>query len=579
MLFAARAGWPSALLIAVLALLAPRPTRASDSMDRTIVVLPIDTTKTGARITQADRVSLEEMLRDEAIDALQPLGWKVLSSDNTIQLLQDNGIDPSKCDEGSCQLGVARQMTVPMFVSGAIQYTSDGAYTASFRLNDTKSGTPLVTKHLESSDLRGLREQFHKQAADFFSRAPALRNSQNNVVSGREQHLGGKQEELKLGEQKVIVDFDSAPQSAVVLVDGQVLCQSTPCRKTLAPGGHSVSIQKDGYEPAETQLVAKKGAAVSLTLARISARVTVETTPPGLAIRIDGRAAGTSPIDAQDMVAGPHEFLVSDPCYVEEGDRAVLKKGEDRTVRISPAQRLAGISVSAEDEKGNALEARVLVDGREVGSTPGSFKVSACSKKLELSAGELIGSEALSLSEGKIQAVRARLSRPVAPTPPPAPVVQAPPAVETPSGPGFWSDRKTVSLGLLLGTGAADFQTLGTYGAQTGWNWTAQIELSVLEMFVAQAGGNAVSLNDANGDSSFIYGATGALGVRPLRETFQPFAMFRYSAWGSSASGAYLEGGLRIAGSNIGMDFSVDYGLTGPVNWLAMVSIVYLYGH
>ena len=102
---------PLRALLAAIPFLLAAPARASDTLDRSIVVLPIDTSKAGGKVTAADRASLEEMLRDEAIDTLQPLGWKVLSGDNTIQLLQDNGIDPTKCDEGSCQLGVARQMT------------------------------------------------------------------------------------------------------------------------------------------------------------------------------------------------------------------------------------------------------------------------------------------------------------------------------------------------------------------------------------------------------------------------------------------------------------------------------------
>ncbi len=85
---------PLRALLAAIPFLLAAPARAGDTLDRSIVVLPIDTSKAGGKVTAADRASLEEMLRDEAIDALQPLGWKVLSGDNTIQLLQDNGIDP-----------------------------------------------------------------------------------------------------------------------------------------------------------------------------------------------------------------------------------------------------------------------------------------------------------------------------------------------------------------------------------------------------------------------------------------------------------------------------------------------------
>ncbi len=158
-------------------------------------------------------------------------------------------------------------------------------------------------------------------------------------------------------------------------------------------------------------MVAKKGAALSVALARVSARVAVETNPPGLFLRIDGHDAGKSPLAAQDYNPGPHEFLVDDPCYAREGERTVLKKGEDRTVHITPAPRLAGLDVSAEDAQGNAVEAKVLVDGQEVGTTPGTFKVSACAKKLELRSGDSGDTQALTLAEGKVQTIRSKLSR------------------------------------------------------------------------------------------------------------------------------------------------------------------------
>ena len=91
-----------------------------------------------------------------------------------------------------------------------------------------------------------MREQFHKLAPDFFARAPALRAAQNSAANtgASEGHLGGQQQAPELNNREVIITFDSTPPGAVVLVDGAVLCQATPCSKTLQLGGHSVSIQK-----------------------------------------------------------------------------------------------------------------------------------------------------------------------------------------------------------------------------------------------------------------------------------------------------------------------------------------------
>ncbi len=131
-------------------------------------------------------------------------------------------------------------MTVSIFVSGVIEYTSEGFYTASFRLNDTKSGDPLASKNLTSPDLRGLREQFHQVSSDFYARAPALKAAQPQAAAVSEGHIGGAQTDLELSNQSAIASFDSTPPGAVVLVDGELKCQATPCRKVLALGMHLI---------------------------------------------------------------------------------------------------------------------------------------------------------------------------------------------------------------------------------------------------------------------------------------------------------------------------------------------------
>ena len=103
-----------------------------------------------------------------------------------------------------------------------------------------------------------------------------------------------------------------------------------------------------------------------------------------------------------------------------------------------------------------------------------------------------------------------------------------------------------------------------------------EAELSVYELLLAQLGGNMVSLDDSSGNSNFVYGGTGALGVGLLRDTLQPRVAFRYSAWGSDAHGSYLEAGARIAGGGVAVDFMLDYGLSGPATWVAMVSIAWI---
>jgi len=49
------------------------------------------------------------------------------------------------------------------------------------------------------------------------------------------------------GAELVVVRFESEPEGAVVMVDDDVVCQSTPCSKALAVGQAKVSMAKEGY--------------------------------------------------------------------------------------------------------------------------------------------------------------------------------------------------------------------------------------------------------------------------------------------------------------------------------------------
>lgn len=53
-----------------------------------LVVLPLDITRTGGKMTDDARTSREEMLRGEAANALRGTGWSMMTGANTIRILQ-----------------------------------------------------------------------------------------------------------------------------------------------------------------------------------------------------------------------------------------------------------------------------------------------------------------------------------------------------------------------------------------------------------------------------------------------------------------------------------------------------------
>jgi hypothetical protein len=341
----------------------------------------------------------------------------VLTGETTIKLLTDNGIDPAQCGEGSCHLDTAKQMNVEKFISGTVQHF-EGVYTASIRLIDTKTGNILASVRVESETVRGLSKEFAARSADFFAHSGLLRRdhgSQGPAArgGGQEGHIGGGAQDVTMGEDEVLIQFESEPKGAVVLLDGSVFCQATPCAKTVSPGTHEVQMQREGFETKTAGLQAKTGASVSLKLPRISALIWVETDPRGIsaAVSLDGKSIGQTPIASREVVAGTHEIMIDDPCWQREGERVVVKRGEERTVRITLKPKLAGLKVTAEDGQGNAVTGHAFVDGRELGEVRGaaSFKTPVCTRHLEVQAGELSFEAPLQLKAGEVTTVRAKL--------------------------------------------------------------------------------------------------------------------------------------------------------------------------
>jgi hypothetical protein len=191
-------------------------------------------------------------------------------------------------------------------------------------------------------------------------------------------------------------------------VDGQLLCKETPCKKRLAAGPHAASFQRERYAPAAQKFVAAKGTIVTATLAPRFGWVSVESTPPGIGIAIDGTEIGKSPVAAREVDEGGAEVVISDPCFLRTGERIVVKAGERRTVKLGAKVRLAGLKVNAEDEKGNAIEGDVRVDGAVEGPVGATLKVPVCSRKVSVALGKETFEGELRLEEGKVAVVNAK---------------------------------------------------------------------------------------------------------------------------------------------------------------------------
>lgn len=230
----------------------------------------------------------------------------------------------------------------------------------------------------------------------------------SNFQTGR---FGGKSDDWEVGGgEETIVKFESEPTGAVVIADGKILCQSTPCSKMLTQGNHEIEMQKENYVPNSQKQNIKEGQTIKYKLEPDFAWLSV-TGNYAVSLKLDGQNIGEIPIKERPISTGNHRIEHSDNCFYDSGETFTVQRGEKKNIRFDVEFRESAIKVYTQDENGNDIDADVYVDDKKVGRAPGTFKVPLCSKKLLVKNGEIEYSEELSLKEKQVKTFQAQLKR------------------------------------------------------------------------------------------------------------------------------------------------------------------------
>lgn len=221
------------------------------------------------------------------------------------------------------------------------------------------------------------------------------------------------------------VDELGNPTTAEVRVDG--------VRLGTAPGSYSVPVcsksialsTSDGRR-FDQALRLTPGVRGSVT-ARFAAParedgglVTIETSPPGLPVAVNGSIEGRSPVRDLRLAAGTYTVSIPDDCFQPASRTVTVTDGSRPSVMLNPVRRTARVEVRAEDVDGNSVPARVKVDGQVLGSVPGTYDVSVCAKTIDMVANRdryETWSGRLSLVEGGSEQILGELVNPDAPSP------------------------------------------------------------------------------------------------------------------------------------------------------------------
>ena len=204
----------------------------------------------------------------------------------------------------------------------------------------------------------------------------------------------------------VEITFKSHPSGASVIVDGEVVCWETPCTKSMSGGKHRIIMQIDYYKPMYKDMTFNRGGKISWKLKPDFGLLTVTTKPTGAELRVNGLMVGVSPLKRFKLYPGRYEVTLGSSC--DEQKKRNVTISLLRTSRIKDKLRLrrAKLKVATKNTDGKAIDADVIVDGDNIGRSPGDFDVSVCANELSLEYAEHKPfSTKLDLKEGETRSI------------------------------------------------------------------------------------------------------------------------------------------------------------------------------
>ena len=154
------------------------------------------------------------------------------------------------------------------------------------------------------------------------------------------------------------------------------------CYEEVPAGRHEVRFQRKGYFTWKEDVVLKAGGTVNAKLKAKFALLSVDTSPRGLNIFMNGKKEKT--IRQRKLDPATYKIWVKDKCFIDEGMEIKLEAGVDELLAFRPQSKASGVDVEVYDAKNDAVPAKIYVDDRYVGDSPYRGEVALCSKKLRV---------------------------------------------------------------------------------------------------------------------------------------------------------------------------------------------------
>ena len=177
------------------------------------------------------------------------------------------------------------------------------------------------------------------------------------------------------------ISISSNPSGAAIWIDEDEK-GLTPLTVDIFDGAHTLKAHLEGYAPEQVNLLVKANQAQTLPeimLKKADGKLSLNSSPRGATVTIDGIYRGQTPLNLSLVSGMVHQV-------------ALTKTGHEpttRTVNIAPAKQ-AKLNVKLVPRLGHVMlkvipsGARIYIDGKQIKSPQGKFKLSAIPHTLEI---------------------------------------------------------------------------------------------------------------------------------------------------------------------------------------------------
>jgi hypothetical protein len=201
----------------------------------------------------------------------------------------------------------------------------------------------------------------------------------------------------------------STPSGATIVLDG-ITKGTTPANLPgISVGKHTLVLKKNGYNDYSTSVTVSSGktASVSATLAVSTGSLSVNSTPSGATIVLDGTTRGPTPTNLTGISVGNHTIVLKKNGYNDYSTSVTVSPG--RTASVSATLTVSTGSINVRSTPSGAT---IVLDGITKGTTPASLtEISVGSHTLVLKKnGYNDYSTPVTVSPGKTASVSATLA-------------------------------------------------------------------------------------------------------------------------------------------------------------------------